>query len=242
VPQASHQIPSLRRGGQISAPGTILLVASILEVLGMLHHPSVNTSDISHAVDQIARFANLSAVVHAVLIALMLLIAYGFVDFVVRRGFNRALIRAGAISYAAGVMFMTAAALVSGFMVSNVNSLVPHVTAVDLQIEFQLLMLCRVLNQACANFAVVAMSTGIVCWSLDLCGDSGLHRGVGVFGCLVGLLPALALVSGNVHLDVHGMTTVVVVQAAWNIAIAVLMMRRDFDAQSCATAMRQDQM
>ena len=225
--QDSHQFGSYERTDRTStAPGIVLLVASLLEVLGMLHHPSVQTSDISQAVEQIARFSRLSAIVHGVLIALMLLIAYGLVDFAFRRGLPRPLIRAGGIAYGCGVLVMVGAALVSGFIIPGVASLTPHATAVDLQINLQILLLCRVLNQSCANFAVVAMSVGIVCWSLDLCRNSGSLRAVGVFGCLVGLLPALALIFGGVHLDVPGMTEVVVAQAAWNIAVALLIIYR----------------
>jgi len=43
---------------------------------------------------------------------------------------------------------------------------------------------------------------------------------------LVALVPGLALIFGQIHLDVHGMTEVVVVQAIWNVAVAVLMLRR----------------
>jgi hypothetical protein len=121
---------------------------------------------------------------------------------------------------------MVGAALVSGFISTGVSALLPHATAVDLQINLQILLLCRVLNQSCANFAVVAMSAGIVCWSLDLCRNSGSLRAVGVFGCLVGLVPALALLFGELRLDVHGMTEVVVAQSAWNIAVALLMIYR----------------
>lgn len=222
----SHRFDSRGNDRASSAPGVILLVASLLEVMGMLHHPSVQTSDISQAVAQIGRFATLSAVVHGVLITLMLLIAYGFVDFALRRGISQPLIRAGGMAYGCGVLVMVGAGLVSGFIISDVASLIPHVTAVDQQINLQILLLCRVLNQACANFAVVAMSAGIVFWSLDLCRDSGSFRAVGVFGCLVGLLPALALIFGEIHLDVHGMTEIVMVQAAWNIAVALLMIYR----------------
>jgi len=227
VQQVSHQHVSHERGRTSAAPGIILFVASLLEVLAMLHHPSVQTPDISQAVEQIAKFSTLSAVVHGVLITLMLLIAYGFVDFAVRRGLHRPLIRAGAIGYGCGVVAMIGAALVSGFIITDLASLMPHATAVDLQINRQLLLLCRVLNQSCANFAVVAMSAGIVWWSLDLCRDSGSRRAVGVFGCLVGLVPALALMFGEIRLDVHGMTAVVAAQAAWNIAVAVLMVHRE---------------
>ncbi len=133
----------------------------------------------------------------------------------------------GAIGYGCGVLAMVGAALVSGFVVSGLTSLIPHETVIDLQIIRQLLVLCRVLNQTCANCAVVAMSVGIACWSLDLCGDSGWRRGLGLFGCLVALVPGLALIFGQIHLDVHGMTEVVVVQATWNVAVAVLMLRGD---------------
>lgn len=192
----------------------------------MLHHPSVPKSDIFQAVEQISRFSRLSAVVHGVLITLMLLIAYGFVDFALRRGLPRPLIRAGGIAYGCGVLVMVGAALVSGFIITDVASKLPHTTAVDWQINLQILLLCGVLNQSCANFAVVAMSAGIVCWSVDLCRNSGSLRAVGVFGCLIGLVPAIALMFGEVHLDVHGMTEVVAAQAAWNIAVALLIIYR----------------
>jgi hypothetical protein len=70
------------------------------------------------------------------------------------------------------------------------------------------------------------MSIGIVCWSLDLCRNSGSLRAVGVLGCLVGLVPALALMFGEIQLDVHGMTEVVAIQATWNIAVALLIIYR----------------
>ena len=68
------------------------------------------------------------------------------------------------------------------------------------------------------------MSAGIVCWSLDLCSDTGSRRAIGVFGCLVGSVPALALMLGKVHLDVQGMNAVVAIQAAWTMAVAMLML------------------
>lgn len=225
--EASHQKVHHKSTHTSCSPGFILLVASILEVLGMAHHPSLQATDVSQAVEQIARYSTLSAVIHGVLITLMLLITYGFVEFAVRRGLNRPLIRAGAIGYGCGVAAMIGAALVSGFIITGLTSLMSHATVVDLQINQQLLLLCRVLNQTCANFAVVAMSAGIVCWSLDLCRESGWPNAVGVFGCLVGLVPALALIFRQIHLDVRAMTEVVAIQATWNVAIALLMVRRE---------------
>jgi len=205
--------------------GVILLAASVLEIAVMAHHPTVHRADIAEVVEQISRLAWLDGVVHGVLMGLMLLVVYGFSEFALRRGLERPLIRAGAIAYGAGALVMLGAALVDGFVVTGVASLTPHGTAVDLQINAQLLILCRVMNQSCANFGVVAMSAGIGCWSLDLLRDGGQRRMTGVLGCLVSAVPAIALMCGLMHLDVHGMMAVLLLQALWNVAVGVLMLR-----------------
>jgi hypothetical protein len=208
-----------------ASAGPLLLAATLLEILAMLHHPSVHTHDMTVAVQQIAAVSSLSAWVHGVLLALMLIIAFGLSEFALRRGFARPLIRAGVIAYAAGVLVMIGAALLSGFVVSGLMSLTPHLTPTDLQINAQLLTLCRVLNQSYANFGAVAMSAGIALWSLDLLRDAGAQRVMGYLGLALSLLPALALIFGLIHLDVEGMTHVLLLQAVWNIVIAVAMAR-----------------
>jgi hypothetical protein len=55
--------------------------------------------------------------------------------------------------------------------------------------------------------------------------DLGLPRLIGALGLLVSAAPALALMLGLVHLDVHGMAAVVLLQALWNVAIGLAMMR-----------------
>ena len=189
--QASQQIDSRASRRIRIAPGHVLLVASLLEIVGMLHHPSVQMTDAPRAIQEIAQYTTLSAVVHGALLTLMLAIAYGFIDFAVRRGINRPLIRAGALAYACGVLVMVGAGLVSGFIITRLAALLPHTTPVDLQIGFQMLILCGVLNQACANVALVAMSAGMIFWSLDLCASAGLQRWVGLLGCLAGTIPAM---------------------------------------------------
>jgi hypothetical protein len=72
-------------------------------------------------------------------------------------------------------------------------------------------------------FGAVAMSVGIGCWSLDLLKSPGAKRVVGAWGCIVGILPPLALFSKWSHLDVHGMTQVIVLQATWYIAMALVL-------------------
>jgi len=166
---------------------------------------------------------------------LMLIIAYGLSEFALRRGAERPAIRAGLIAYACGVLVMLGAAMVSGFVVPSVMAATAHVTPTDLSINAQVLALCHALNQSCANFASVALSTGIAFWSIDLVGrDRGWRCGLGVAGLLIGAIPAVALVLGLLHLDVRGMSEVVLLQAVWTCGIGIGFLRQPENAWSVA--------
>jgi hypothetical protein len=201
----------------------ILLTAALLEVAAMAHHPSVQTPDPLDAARAMVALSVPAAVVHGLLITLMLLVSYGCAVFASRRGLTRPLIGIGSIFYGAGVVVMIGAALVSGFALSDLANALPHATAGDSPGLNSIFILCRVLNRTCANFGVVAMSVGIGCWSLELLKTPGVNRVVGAWGCVVGILPPLALFSRWIHLDVHGMTQVIVLQSSWYMAMAFIL-------------------
>jgi hypothetical protein len=135
------------------------------------------------------------------------------------------LVRAGLIAYIVGVLAMIGAAMMSGFVITQIASLTPHATDPDRRISGHLLILCSVLNQTFASLGVLLMSVGIVFWSLDLLRGPRLARLVAMFGLLVGLLPAATLALGALHLSVPGMTQVVLLQSVWNIGIGLLLIR-----------------
>ena len=209
-----------------SVTGGVLLVVTLLAVAAMAHHPTVvGAPDAAHAIRAIANVSRLSAIVHAVLIGVLLVTLHCLVEFAWARGLARPLVRGATLAYAVGIVLMIGAALVSGFVIADVASAAPHDTAVDLQIVHQLLRLCGVLNQVSAGFGAVAMSVGIGLWSIDLLRDRGLARAVGALGAIVALVPMIAVPLGAIRLDVHGMLQVVLLQAAWYLGIAALLLR-----------------
>jgi hypothetical protein len=227
IPTTEHPA----EGTAATRAGTILLIATALELLAMAHHPTVTphalpgVTVIEQAVQQIPKLAALSGLVHALLMALMLTVVYSLVEFALRRGLTRPAVRAGCIAYAAGVIVMLGAALVSGWVTPGLMILTPHSTPEDLAINGQLLSLCQALNQSCANFGAVAMSAGIVLWSFDLMMEKGARRLIGGAGIFLGAVPALALIFGLLRLNVHGATELLAVQAVWNIMIAIALLR-----------------
>lgn len=206
--------------------GIGLIGASLLSVLAMAHHPSVSAPDITTALQQLKELAELSAWVHGILIALMLLIFWCLTEYSLRRGVEKPLVRAGLIFYGAGVVAMIGAATISGWLTARVGALVPNPGDQDLHLLAILINFSFSMNQVLANLGAVAMSAGILAWSVGLAHDKGWTRGVGILGILVGIAPAVALIAGGMHLDVHHMLAVVVLQGIWYIGLGVLLFQR----------------
>jgi hypothetical protein len=206
--------------------GSLLVAASLLSVVAMAHHPTVTTPDLTQAIQQLKDKAELSAWVHGILIALMLVSFYAFTEFSLQRGLQHPLVRAGLIAYGTGVVAMIGAASISGFVTAQVPMLAAQTGDTELHLMAMLINLCVLLNRTMANLGAVAMSVGIFAWSLNLLRDAGYARIVGVVGILIGLSPAVALISGGLHLDVHGMMLVVVLQAVWSAGVGALLMLR----------------
>ncbi len=212
--------------GSARVTGAVLVAATVLEVLVMAHHPSVRAPDLATAVEQLGKIAGLSAVVHGTLIVLLLVGFYCLTEFSRLLGLHRPAVRAGLVAYAVGVIAMVGAATVDGLVTGQVAAHVLHDGAENLQITRQILVLCEVLNQALARMGTVATAIGIAAWSAALWRIGGLARAIGVFGILLGVLSAAALLSGALQLDVHRMLLVVTLEGVWTVGAGVLLLRR----------------
>lgn len=202
----------------------LLIAASILEIIGMAHHPVVRVRDVAEAVVQLRAVSTLAVWVHGVLIALMLANFFALTEFA-RARFAHAVVRAGWIAYAVGVIAMTGAALVDGFISPRIAVEAPAASAADLQIIAQLVYFSMLCNRALASLGAVAMSVGIAAWSVDLVRGATFARALGVLGMVIGVGCAGALIAGVLHLDVRGMTAVVALQAIWTIGVGVLLLQ-----------------
>lgn len=205
------------------AAGVVLIASTLLGVAVMAHHPTTSASGLAQSFDQMQRLARLSAWVHGILIALMLGSFYGLTELAYQRGLRRSLVRIGLITYATGTVAMVGAALISGFVTTQVAGFATSTSGADIETTGQLIKLCWLLNQAMAKLGVIAMSAGILAWSFDLLRSGKLVRLTGAVGVLVGMASVAALMIGVLSLNVHGMMLVVVTQAIWTVMIGILL-------------------
>ena len=83
------------------------------------------------------------------------------------------------------------------------------------------------LNQAFAMIFVVASSAAIVLWSAAMLRYGGFSRPLGIYGCILGPLTVIAVLSGHIRLNVHGFGMVILGQAIWFISAGVLLWKED---------------
>lgn len=205
--------------------GALLIVTAILEVAAMAHHPVVHSREVAVIVAELERMSGLTGAVHGTLMALMLAGLYCLTQHCLQRGLRRPLVRAGLIGYATGILAMLGAATISGFVIVDMAPHLGHATPAEQQASMQLLALCHMLNRTLAEIGTVALSAGIVSWSVELLRDRGWGLLVGVLGCVTGLLPIVGLALGLLRLDVFGMSVVVLLQMCWSIGMGVLIYR-----------------
>ncbi|MBZ5491429.1 MAG: hypothetical protein LAO76_10900 [Acidobacteriia bacterium] len=79
------------------------------------------------------------------------------------------------------------------------------------------------LNQAFALIFTVASSVAIVFWSAAILKSSIFNRALGIYGCILGPLTILGVLSGHIRLNVHGFGMVVIGQAVWFISAGVIL-------------------
>ena len=204
----------------------VLIAAPALELAAMAHHPSIESHDPVRVVTQLRELAALDAQVHGILIGLIYAVLFAVAQFATERGFARAAVRGGFLAYAGGVIIMSLAGLVDGFIVPRVALLLPGIAPAEPALIARLAAFAMLFNQAFAKCGAVLMSAGITAFSLDLLRGPLPGRALGIFGVASGLGCAFAIGTGWLRLDVHGMSAVLLLQALWTIGVGLLLLAR----------------
>jgi hypothetical protein len=223
LPASNTHIDSTNSNSRLA--GFALVGVSVLAAVVMSHHPVAGGSDIGAVTAEISRLAWLDRVVHGTLMALLAVSLLSYVEISHHLGFAHSLVRSALVAYAIGTGAMFGAALIDGFVLSWLGESYAQASAADLQAFRHILRLTFSSNQALADFGTLAMSAGYGFWSVALLRRPTVSRWLGISGILLATLPAFALLSGLLRLDMHGMLGVIVGQSLWNVALGVQLIR-----------------
>lgn len=198
------------RAGRTS--GIILLAAAVLTVVFMAMHPTGQ----SHGGAEGAGGMRGNGPVHGILISPLLLLALGYAGLAEYLGWNRVLVRAGAIACITGTAGGFAAGLINGFIAPAVAGGEGMSAA---------LRLCAAANGACARVDVIGLSVAAILWGVCLLHRRGWGRVAGAVGLVCGCVPIVLLAMGRLPMDVRGFGLFVLVQGVWGVCAGVAVWR-----------------
>lgn len=206
-------------------PGIALIASSLVAMAAMAHHPTASGGDFNTFARNVARVAALNQAVHGTLIALVAVMTWAVIAFAIRRGLNRPLVMLGLCAWVIGTAGMIVAAIFNGFVVTDIARLARSSPETQDMLRVALRVLGSGVN-VIEVIGAIGMSAAVVLWSSDLALNKGVTRQAGVLGVAAGAGLLIALATGMMRLDVHGMMLVLALWTMWFLAVGALMIMR----------------
>lgn len=155
--------------------------------------------------------------VHALAIAMLPLMLCGMLFLTLRLRAHFELAVTAYASYALAVFAVLIAAAASGLLAPAIADRMAMSEGVARELAMQQFRFSGQLNQAFAKVYVSLSSASMVLWSVAMRSTPPFPRSLMLLGVIVGLLGVAGIVSGQLHLSVHGFGLVVLAQGVWTL-------------------------
>jgi hypothetical protein len=208
--------------------GLLLIAGAVAGVLVMLSHPTAH--DLMTAADPGRRAAG-NVAVHSVALATLPMLFLGL-SGLTRRLLGCDLSLAALVLYGFGAVATVPAAVMSGFVATDLILDMHGAGAASRELSFALLRFAGLVNRGFFACAVVAVSLAILLWSAAILRGRRLSRGAGIVGVVVGAAIPIGLLSGQLGLDIHGVGIITGAQSVWYVWIGILLVRAGRGAAS----------
>ena len=205
--------------------GILMLAAAILSIVFVALDPEVTATTSRTILEAMVANGPRHRLVHAVELACVLGLAYGFTSLAAKAGTQRPAVRGALIAYLFGCLAMVGAAVTDGFITGDVASyFLSAGHSVDTGRE--MIHLCYTVVQDFATASWFFQSVGVLAMAFALVRERGLQRVVGVLGLATGAIPPIAILATWPTMDTVVVIGVLSAQLVWNVAAAVLLLRR----------------
>jgi hypothetical protein len=201
--------------------GLALITGMVGTIITMALHP---TGHDLMAPGQFASMAQLNVAVHSLALVCIPILFLGALGLTQRLAAPNRLALSGLVLFGFAEVAVMIAATASGLVAPG---LIHHIAADPGMADMwrAVLTLNGHLNQAFALVYVVASSVAIVLWSAAILKANIFARALGIYGCILGPLSVLGVLSGHLRLNVHGFGLIVLGQAIWFMTAGVMLWR-----------------
>jgi hypothetical protein len=151
---------------------------------------------------------------------------YGYAVLSQRLDLRRAPVLIGLITYALGSALMFVGTILDGFISTGIAADFVNTTPEAMQsARWMIHVVESVALTDIARIAWVLQSAAAIAWSVALLRDKGTRRVVGYIGLVAGGLPAVLVIAAGAQMDLSVVVGTLLLQAVWNIAAGVLLLR-----------------
>ena len=205
--------------------GLLMLASAIVSIVFVALDPEVTATTSRAILEAMVTNGTTHRIVHAVELACVLGLAFGFASLAARIGTQRSAVRAGLIAYLVGCLAMVIAAVTDGFITGDVAAYYLQAGhSVDTGRE--MIHLCYTVVQDFAAASWSFQSVGVLTMAFALLRERGPQRIVGILGLATGAVPPIAILATWPAMDGGVVIGILSAQLVWNVAASVLLMRR----------------
>jgi hypothetical protein len=202
--------------------GLALIAGSVGMIITMSLHPTGHDLFVPGRIEAVAV---LTKTTHGLALVSLPVVFLGAMGLARRLGWNERASVAALVLYGFALVAVMNAAVASGLVAPEIGRRIVEGDAAAGEVWRMAFRYNGMVNQGFAMVFVVASSMAILLWSAMMVRSGAFGRRVGIYGCIVGPLTVLAVLSGHVRLDVHGFGAIVMGQAIWYVAAGAALWR-----------------
>lgn len=213
--------------GALRAAGMAIAIATILSTLAVALDGGAAGSTPQAVMQSMVAMRATKAGVHTVAIFSILAYAFGYAVLARQLDLRRPMVLAGLSTYLLGCAAMIGATLIDGFVSIDVAAAFANAPSPEsIKQGYNMVAMLGIALTDLARLGWILQALAAGAWAWQLLGKPGMARAVAVIGLLSSAMVCYSAVASGAYMTMTAILTILVSQALWNLAAAVLLIRR----------------
>lgn len=205
--------------------GLILILAALLSLVAVAHHPVIKAGETGELFQQIQETALTDRLVHGALIVCGIAVLFSLCRLAQRLGIDRNSVLLGLIFYSLGTATLIGAALIDGFFVPEIGARYYHGAPAAADGGLALLRFCSIAIQIFTKLSIIVTSIAILLWSISFARTGRGPLIAAVVGVAAALSQGAILFYNLSAITAHTVIFVLAAQMIWYLIVGWLLIK-----------------
>lgn len=221
-----HQAATIPAGGDVRLAGLAILASAIVSTATVALDRGASGNNTQEILQSMVQIQSWHQNVHVVAMACICGLMYGYTVLSQRLDMRRPSVLIGLTTYALGSMLMLLGTILDGFISTGIAAdFVNGTPEAQQAARWMIHVVESIALTDIARVAWVLQSVAAIAWAVALFRDAGTRRVVGCIGLIAGGLPAVLVIAAGSKMDLSVVVGTLLLQAIWNVAVGVLLLR-----------------